>query len=56
MLMQPAAAKATQYNRETPPQGVAFGNRAETTEEGQSLQQKGELHTGRAEPRQKKSD
>ena len=58
MLTLPAVAKATRYNRETPPpspQGVAHGNRAETTAEGQSLQQKGEPHTSRAEPRQDKT-
>ena len=56
MLMQPAFAEATRYNRETPPQDVACGNREETTAEGQSLQQKGEPHTSRAEPRQAKRD
>ena len=56
MLMQPAIAEETRYNRKTPLQGVAHGNRAETTVEGQSLQQKGETHTSRAEPRQAKSD
>ena len=56
MLRQPAVAEATRYSRETPPQGVAHGNRAETTAEGQSLQEKGEPHTSRAEPWQAKSD
>ena len=56
MLMQPPIAKATRYKRETPPQGIASGNRAETTAEGQSLQQKGEPHTSRAEPRQATSE
>ena len=52
MLTQPAVAKATRYNRETPPQGVASGSRVETAAEGQSLQQQGEPHTSRAEPQQ----
>ena len=63
MLTQPAVAEATQYNREAtrynkemPLQGVARGNRTETTAEGQSLQQKGKPHTSRADPRQAKSD
>ena len=56
MLTQPAVAEATCYNRETLLQGVARGSRAETAAEGQSLQQQGEPHTSRAEPRQANSD
>ena len=48
--MQPAVAEATRYNRETLPQGMA-----ETTAEQQSLQQQGEPHNSRAEPRQANS-
>ena len=55
MLMQPAVAEATRYNRETPPQGGARGCRAETEAEGQSLQKQGEPHTSRVEPRQDKT-
>ena len=45
LLMQPAIAEATHYNRETLPQGVARGSRVETTAEpagtGRITQQQG---------------
>ena len=47
MLTQPAIAEAISYNKETPPQGVACGSRAETAAAGQSLQQLGEAHTSK---------
>ena len=56
LLTQPAVAKATCNNRETPLQGIACGSRAETAAAGQSLQQQGRPHTSRAEPRQSNSD
>ena len=37
LLMQPAFVEAIRHNRETKPQGVARGSRAETAAAGQSL-------------------
>ena len=56
LLMQPAIAKATRYNRVTLPQGIAHGSRVETAAAGQSLQQQGEPHNSRAEPGEANSD
>ena len=47
LLTQPAVAEATRHNRETLPQGVARGSRAETTAAEQSLQQQGGASAGK---------